>query len=382
MKIALISPYYPPEKGGGITAQVYDLSSILQKKGFDVEIFTTGKAPLIENNQKINIHRVEEKNNLKFPLSLFSALLKKHDFDLLHAHGIYHFSTHSSAFATNFLKKPLITTLHGQLPTEHDVNLGFAPLGYINEKFLIPKTLRLSKQIICSSSLQYEYLKSFNLFKNKIVNIPNFVDTAVFKKTKNKPENIFLDENRTILLYVGNVSVLKGIPSLFIAFKKVLVTNPDTLLVLVGGISNKDVTNLSNLMTKLDLKDSIKHIPYVDRKKLPYIYSAADIFVFSSVWDYFPMALLEAQSCSLPVVTTNVGAISEIVINEMTGFTILPGDSDHLAMNIVRLIEDKNLRKRMGKSARMHVLQNFDIRGQIDKIVTLYKKIIYNTANV
>ena len=87
-----------------------------------------------------------------------------------------------------------------------------------------------------------------------------------------------------------------------------------------------------------------------------------------------PIALIEAQLASKPVVATNVGGVSEVVINKKTGFVTRKNTED-LAKALEMLINSKNLRTAQGKAAKAHAIKAYSVEKMINAHVSLYKKL-------
>ena len=89
---------------------------------------------------------------------------------------------------------------------------------------------------------------------------------------------------------------------------------------------------------------------------------SADIFVLPSFNEAFPLVNLEAMQFSLPVLSTNVGGVSEAVINEETGFVVESRNVQQLADKLILLIKDKNLREQMGMKGKDRFCNNYTLR--------------------
>ena len=104
----------------------------------------------------------------------------------------------------------------------------------------------------------------------------------------------------------------------------------------------------------------------------PYL-KAFDIFILPSLKEGLPYTLLEAGLAELPVVATNVGGIPEIIENEKTGLLVNSANADGLAKAVSRLINDKNLRKKLGENLREKILKDFPKQEMLERTFSLYK---------
>jgi glycosyltransferase involved in cell wall biosynthesis len=110
-----------------------------------------------------------------------------------------------------------------------------------------------------------------------------------------------------------------------------------------------------------------------NRSDTPRILAALDAFVLSSLNEASPVSILEALSCQVPVVASNVGSVSESVINQWNGFTFPSGDDQLLVERVVQLLRDRDLNIELGQNGREHVERN----GSLDNMVELYEDLIH-----
>jgi glycosyltransferase involved in cell wall biosynthesis len=114
------------------------------------------------------------------------------------------------------------------------------------------------------------------------------------------------------------------------------------------------------------------------RDDIPALLRAADIFVLSSRWEGLPLAVVEAMMAGLPVVATAVGGIPETVLHGETGLLVPPGDAHALASALHRLLQDADLRRRMGEAGRQRAMAWFTQQRMVDATIALYRQILPN----
>jgi glycosyltransferase involved in cell wall biosynthesis len=134
------------------------------------------------------------------------------------------------------------------------------------------------------------------------------------------------------------------------------------------------------LVKRLDLSEKIKFIGHSDN--MLDLYRKADIFVLSSRSEGVPLALLEAMSCGLPSVCTAVGGVPEILPDTITGFLVPPGDIDCLASKISTLLDDPELRKKMGIRARELIKEKYTVGEMAQKILGIYNEMFAKETKV
>jgi glycosyltransferase involved in cell wall biosynthesis len=136
---------------------------------------------------------------------------------------------------------------------------------------------------------------------------------------------------------------------------------------------------LEELARSLGIGGAVSFLGY--RRDLPELAAAADIAAISSDNEGTPVSLIEAGAASLPAVATDVGGVSEVVLEGETGLLSPAGDHDALGASVVRLAADAELRGRMGTRAREHVLQRYSIDRLLADIDALYEELLTRRGN-
>ncbi|MCX8153267.1 MAG: glycosyltransferase family 4 protein, partial [Candidatus Bathyarchaeota archaeon] len=137
------------------------------------------------------------------------------------------------------------------------------------------------------------------------------------------------------------------------------------------GLSN-EMAKLVNYAVKLGVKENLVFTGYFPDRKLPRLYQAADIFAFSTFYENLPFAVLEALSTGLPVVTTRVGGIPEMIESGRNGFLVEPSDSRELAEKILFYLEHPAVAAEMAFSARRTIEVRFDWRLIVKRVLDVY----------
>jgi len=162
---------------------------------------------------------------------------------------------------------------------------------------------------------------------------------------------------------------IKGITTLIKAAKIVCDTTSADFVV-VGEVQDEEYyKECQILVEKLGLKDRFKFIGYANSVEW---YKKVDVFTLSSNSEGVPYALLEAMSCGLPCVCTDVGGISEILADGL-GFVVPPGQPDSLAQKIRLLLGNKELRMEMGQRATKAANEKYTIGEMVEHFRNLYK---------
>ena len=199
--------------------------------------------------------------------------------------------------------------------------------------------------------------------ESKIVFITNGIDLNHMTKKKT-----YMQQNK--IVFVGRLSEEKGIDTLIDAFdlmKSKYRENNELLLVGGGRIQSK----LEAQVTRLNLTQSIRFVGETDEPEK--WLRDADIFVLPSRCEGLPNALIEAMGHGLPCIATDVGGTSEILQHEINGQLIQPDDPKALSAALIRLINNEELRMKLGKNARQYVCEYHNIEHIADKYIDLYR---------
>ena len=179
--------------------------------------------------------------------------------------------------------------------------------------------------------------------KNKIIVIPNGIDNPPLNQRKfEKIEKIGV---------LASLTPKKGHQYLIHAFKKLAQANPNLKLHIAGAGPLKK--NLENLCNQLKIGKSVIFDGFITNKWD--WYPKIDLFILPSLWEGMPVCLLEAMSCELPIVATNVGGVSEIIENEINGLLIPPKDSDRIVKACQKFIDSPEYAQKTGKQNRENV---------------------------
>jgi glycosyltransferase involved in cell wall biosynthesis len=143
-------------------------------------------------------------------------------------------------------------------------------------------------------------------------------------------------------------------------------------LYLIGGGNLK---YYKCLVDSLKLNEQVIFTGKVPFKKIPYYHNLLDIFLnVSSADESFGVAVIEAMACEKPVIVSDAPGLLEITNNNAKlAFVIAKNDTFQLSNRIIELILSPELRTSMGKAARKHVINNYDFKSSIQKMIAVYK---------
>jgi colanic acid/amylovoran biosynthesis glycosyltransferase len=165
-------------------------------------------------------------------------------------------------------------------------------------------------------------------------------------------------EQEIRLVFVARLDHVKGVGELLEAVAALAPDHPGLRLDLAGD--GPDRAAYEKLTRELGLEQLVTFHGYVNQAEVAELLATADVYVLPSFAEGVPVGLMEAQAGGLPVVATQVGGVSELVEDDVSGFVCRPGDRVQLADRIARLASDGHLRRRMGAAGRVRVVAEFD----------------------
>ncbi len=372
MKIGITC--YPTYGGSGVIAT--ELGKELAKRGHKVH-FISYALPfkLTHFVENVVFHEVEMSSYPLFEFPLYSlALASKmvevaqyEQLDLLHVHyAIPHAS--SAYLAKQMLKEKLdlkiVTTLHGTDITLVGLEPSFLPLV----KFSIEESDGVTT---VSRFLKEKTITNYDIRKNIEV-IPNFVDTELYKPADECAFRKHLAPNdEKILVHTSNFRQVKRVPDTLRIFAKVIEEIP-ARLVLVGD--GPDRSECERLCRQLKLCDNVMFLGKQDG--LIEILNASDIFLIPSQSESFGLAALEAMACGLPVISSSVGGLPELVRHNETGYIAEIGDIERMAKYTIDLLTNERKYKLFSSNARERAVSMFDKSTVIPQYEEYYQRFL------
>ncbi|MGC9031742.1 MAG: glycosyltransferase family 4 protein, partial [Minisyncoccia bacterium] len=226
--------------------------------------------------------------------------------------------------------------------------------------------LKKYEKIIGVSSYTSNSLKEvFPEIKEKIITIPNGVDTKRFELKETKEEiRKKLDLQDGILgINIGRLAPFKNQKFLIKAAKE--VKNPNFYILIIGD--GDEYENLKNEIKRENLEEKVKLLGFVSSDLIPYYLKASDIFLFPSLKEGFTIVVLEAMASGLPVV------IFKDIYTEEFGENILVANNEKEFIDYVqKLVEDERSRKELGEKLKQDALK-LDIRNVVAKYLEVIK---------
>lgn len=406
MSILVISSYVGKSPEDLTLSFIFDEIYRLAKNGIDVHVVRS-KVEKDSISYSIHFHGIENKidpqalsmmlrNMVRYPpISLFRGnislyrenlyatniirVAKKNHVDLIHAHFAYP-EGFVGVLAKRIIKKPLIVTCHG-----YDINT-VPEVGYgirLRKEYdaLVRTTLKNADAIICvSTNMRKEVLK-LGVSPNKTFVVPNAVDLELFRPPHNKQDLKDVEEMRRLfnvneddflILNARHLNLVYGIDYLIYAAKVVVQHVKNVKFIVAGEGVLKE--KLCALIQKMGLQNHVKLVGKIPRMLMPKLMRATSLYVNTSLADGTPPSLIEACASGVPIVSFNVGGISDIIDDGVNGYLVEPRDYKTMAFKIIYLLNNPGILHEFGFNARRKAEITFDINARIAKIIDIYNE--------
>jgi len=208
---------------------------------------------------------------------------------------------------------------------------------------------------------------------------PSYMLSAPVDTKKFDPEKfgkIKKDTNSIKIITVGNVNPAKGM-EYFIEAASILNKKYTNLKFEIIGSKFESQDKYIAFLKKRVEKLGVNNLSFIGYdSEIPAVLASADIYICSSVTEASPISVWEAMSMGKAVVSTDVGAVSEMIIDGKSGFIVDVGDSEKMAEKIALLIENPELRMEFGKKVRKTAKEKLEVRIIAEKHFNIYRKII------
>lgn len=265
--------------------------------------------------------------------------IKKIKPDILHC---------TSNTAPLFGSSKLIITLHDIIFLEKLTSKNksiYQKLGRIYRRFIVPRIIPKAKKIITVSEFERDRIKDFlKLDSNKIISIYNGYSKHF--QIKNNPKEVFRKYINTdnYLFFLGNTDPKKNTERTILAYADYIsrAENGKIYSLLIADLKEEYVDTILERNNKQHIKQYLVCPDYIPNVDLPYIYSGARAFLYTSLRESFGIPILESMACGCPIITSNTSAIPEIA--GKGAILINPLNIEEISTMIERLIGDENFR--------------------------------------
>lgn len=347
---------------GGIEKQTISFANELCKK-YDVEIIST------YTMKRNSAYEIDDRVKIKY---LIDDAPNKTEFKnaVKHFNIIKIIQESVKAFKILYLKKRLMKKEVKKLDTDFVLS---TRIEYANmlSKYAPKSVIKMTQEHLHNDSKKYikkvkkafknlDYLivlapdsrKNYETWlinnKNiKIVEIPNILEEIPKESSK-------LDGNK--LISVGRLHPVKDFKTLINVFSKVLKKIPDASLTIAGG--GEEIEELKKLAKNLKIDENVTFTGMISKDEVKRQLLNSDVYVMTSLTECFPMVLLEASSCGLPLIAFDVPVGPKAIIkNEQNGYLIENRNIDEMVQTIINLLNNREKLKIMGEQAKQEAIQ-------------------------
>ena len=239
-------------------------------------------------------------------------------------------------------------------------------------------TLHLSDAIICPSNVTRDYIASLGLNRKLVTVIPNGVSASDFS-----PSPLPIRDDRVpVLLYIGTLADWQGLDIVIKALPKILEQRAVRLHI-VGRGRSRQRKILSKQIRKLGVEGSVTVQPAIPHHEIPALIADSDICVAplglndrNVTQGACPIKVLEYMAAGRPLLASNMPIVRELVREDMDALLFSPNDPDDLARQVLTLLNDFDLSKRLAESAAERVLSKFTWHESQKKLGKVYEKLL------
>jgi len=364
-KIKILEAIRQGKVGGG-ESHVLELVTNLDKSKFEPIVLSFTPGPMVDELRRRGIKTKVIYTERGFDFRVWKEVhdfIKSEKIDIIHAHGT---RANSNVFrAAKKMHLPLIYTVHGW-SFHLDQKYVVRKIREISESFL---TSVADKTICVSKSNEIDGIERFDMKRSSV--IYNAVDLKKFNKTnkfRDIRKELGIPEDKTVIGYIVRITHQKDPFTMLRAMKILLRKTDNALLLMVGDGDLKEAT--MKLAHDLGIENNIIFQPF--RSDIPDILNAIDIYCLPSLWEGFPIGILEAMAMNKPVVASPVDGTLELITHRKTGLLSDMGNAELLAQNLFHMLTDNHMRAQIAASALRFVEENFGIDKLVDRVEKLY----------
>ena len=378
MKVLFLGWEFPPHSVGGLGTHSYNIVKALSERGVIVNVilpfkehtkidgvnFLTFESGFFDGMYNISTKKEADSNEKNLYRDVFNEveeyknkaveLSSTVEFDVIHANDWV--TGRAAIEIKKRTGKKLVATIHS---TEYDRTAG-KPWERIEkeEKAIIDNA---DLVVTVSRRLKEELISLYNTNEKRISVIYNAINRERFNGIKR-------DSNRKVVLYVGRLSVQKGIDNLIKAFRIVSEKNDNALLYIIG--EGPELSNLINLSINLDLSDKVIFLGKVPDSEMETLYSIANVFVMPSVSEPFGIVALEAIASNVPTIVSSQSGVSEVIKNTLK---VDFWDTEQMADLILGLLNYNEANNEITKNAYKE-LDSITWDKAAEKFIEIYNK--------
>lgn len=369
----------------GAPLMQYKIAKYLLSKGYSFDIITCDDGPLRKDYIKLGCNVYTEDVNAVRATSgyakyekLLGELAEKYQhlrYDLIYTNTIESFW---GVRLGKIMHLPTIWGLHESV----DYHKQYVSLGVeYHEEFI--RSFRMASKVAFVANATAALYKALNTFNyTTIKNGIDFQKVQAYRQSHKREtvrHSLNIPEGVTVISIMGSVCERKGQLLFVKAAQKVLETHKKTIFQIVGAKESHYLSRIKAFISENAMDNFVRIVNVCD--DIFQYYAASDMYVCASYEESSPQVILEAMAFELPIVTTNVFGIPELVRNNQDALLIDPDNENNMADRIIQLMENKPLADRLTKNAFYRVQTFFTIDQMIDGYDKLFQNVFEEGEN-
>jgi glycosyltransferase involved in cell wall biosynthesis len=377
---------FPPRVVGGIARHCNGLAKALVAEGHEVHVVTLDfpGSPAYEEMEGVKVYRtVTELGHPNFLtwVLLFNHFLEKRmadisrqvEFDVLHVHDWL------AAFAgisfKHYLKKPVVLTVHS-------TEIGRAQGLHNADSFSIDgvewwSAYEAKKTIVTSHSMKREVCDHFNLPWEKVEIIPNAINTKEYNASVDRGAvraRFGVGWGEKMVLCVGRLVPQKGIEYFIRAIPMIAQRYPEAKFIIVGEGWWRDY--LEDVAQSTGHRSKILFTGFVSEADLVALMTSADVLVVPSIYEPFGIVALEGMATGVPVVSSYVGGLAEVIEHDRTGVFVYPRNPRSIAWGIDHVLSNPDHARWLAQNARKVLNKTYSWEAVAMRTAEVYKGVV------
>jgi len=400
LRICLVSKEYPPEGRGGIANYVHLLAHGLVEAGHDVSVIAgpADNGSMTPSDSTAphapELYRVENRRlALPPPIrrkarGIWRQLERSWAVDRKIAHLEHVQGPFDVVEVPNWGAEGLCYSFHQRAPLVIRLSTPLAQVSLLKEGrsdrlglrlacFLEALPARRAAHIIANSRFIAQYsTELYGIPNAELVVIPQGIPVPISPPVERQSK-----VGTVTVLYVGRLEKRKGIDRLLHSIPRVIREAPCCRFVIVGddigeAPQGKSYRDYFESFASPAAHAATTFLGYVEESELSQLYADCDVFVAPSLSESFGLIYLEAMAHAKPVVAFHTGGVPEVVAHDETGILVELDNIRALAHALVRLIQDKELRQKMGRCGFERVRESFPAKRMVAESVACYRRVI------
>jgi glycosyltransferase involved in cell wall biosynthesis len=350
---------------GGAQTALLDMLRHRDRSAFDVEVAVMhGRGPFAGALEAVGI-KVHSLSRAKWPpgyVTEFLRLLRKADFQIVHFH----------LQGANWIAKPLAALVGQRILIAHDHTSG--DLRFRGAGSLLPdaSTHLFSSRVIAVSQGVRDFLTRWEAVPNDLIElVPNAVDDEIFRPCTEEEklaarDKLSIPDDAYVAGGMGRLAPEKN----FAMLAQLAARHSEVTFVLAGSGPERD--KILALASELGVDSRLRLLGMVlDR---PLFYHALDAFILPSLYEGLPMAILEAMSSGVPIISSRLEGILAVIAEGKEGLLARPGDVTDFSRQLTRLEESPDLGGQLARAARAKAVSQFSASVTARRIESIYRQ--------